>query len=208
MREHIDTIPVWDSFRMGGECPLCDLRHKTETGYLEYFLGASVMEPAERVEVNKNGFCTHHFAQMFAMQNRLGLALMVHTHLKTRIPNIKPKKKAEKTAQSCILCDRLANTMARYFYTTFYLWQHDKAFRKVFSESKGFCLPHYTELMDIGNKNEVFTNELFHVEQENLNRLEQELEWFTLKFDYRNQDKPWGNSKDALERTIHKLVGT
>ncbi|NLE68688.1 MAG: hypothetical protein GX611_00720, partial [Clostridiales bacterium] len=42
---------------------------------------------------------------------------------------------------------------------------------------------------------------------ENLKRLEEELEWFTLKFDYRNADKPWGNSRDALERTVNKLRG-
>ena len=29
----------------------------------------------------------------------------------------------------------------------------------------------------------------------------------TLKFDYRNKDKPWGNSQDAVERAINKLRG-
>ena len=28
-----------------------------------------------------------------------------------------------------------------------------------------------------------------------------------LKFDYRNQSKPWGNSRNALERTINRLRG-
>ena len=36
---------------------------------------------------------------------------------------------------------------------------------------------------------------------------EKDLEWFTLKFDYRNQDKPWGNSRNALERTVNRLRG-
>ena len=40
---------------------------------------------------------------------------------------------------------------------------------------------------------------------ENLKRVEGELEWFTLKFDYRNADKPWGNSRNALERTVNRL---
>ena len=48
---------------------------------------------------------------------------------------------------------------------------------------------------------------LIELEQKNLERTEHDLEWFTLKFDYRNQDKPWGNSKDAVERTINKLKG-
>lgn len=37
--------------------------------------------------------------------------------------------------------------------------------------------------------------------------MEKDIEWFTLKFDYRNQDKPWGDSKDAVERTVNKLRG-
>ena len=46
-----------------------------------------------------------------------------------------------------------------------------------------------------------------NLEIENLKRVEKELEWFTLKFDYRNADKPWGNSQDAPERAINKLQG-
>ena len=41
----------------------------------------------------------------------------------------------------------------------------------------------------------------------NLTQDEKDLEWFTLKFDYRNQQKPWGNSRDALERTVNRLRG-
>ena len=42
---------------------------------------------------------------------------------------------------------------------------------------------------------------------ENLTRVEKDLEWFTLKFDYRNRDKPWGNSQDAVERSVNKMRG-
>ena len=45
------------------------------------------------------------------------------------------------------------------------------------------------------------------VELPNLKRLSDELEWFTLKYDFRNADKPWGNSRDAVERSINKLMG-
>ena len=39
----------------------------------------------------------------------------------------------------------------------------------------------------------------------NFERLEGEIEWFTKKFDYRNSDKPWGNSRDAVKRSVNKL---
>ena len=38
-------------------------------------------------------------------------------------------------------------------------------------------------------------------------KTEQDLEGCSLKFDYRNADKPWGDSRDALERTVNKLRG-
>ena len=40
-----------------------------------------------------------------------------------------------------------------------------------------------------------------------LDELIKDVEWFTLKFDYRNKEKPWGNSKDAVPRAIAMLGG-
>ena len=51
MRYQLDTIPVWDAYKAGGECPLCALRAQNEEMYVDSFLGASVMEPDTRVEV-------------------------------------------------------------------------------------------------------------------------------------------------------------
>ncbi len=45
------------------------------------------------------------------------------------------------------------------------------------------------------------------VETESCSRMESELLWYTQKFDYQNSEKPWGSSKDALERAIQKLTG-
>ena len=81
MRYHIDTIPVWDAMKLDGECFLCALERKTELGEAERYLGASVMEPDTRIQVNKKGFCRHHHAMMFGMSNRLGHALMLESHV-------------------------------------------------------------------------------------------------------------------------------
>lgn len=72
MRYHIDTIPVWDAMKLEGECPLCALRRKLELGEVERYLGASVMEPDTRIQVNEKGFCARHHAMLFAASNRLG----------------------------------------------------------------------------------------------------------------------------------------
>ena len=80
MRYHIDTIPVWDAAKLDGECLLCALHRKTELGEAERYLGASVMEPDVRIQVNARGFCQKHHAMLFGMSNRLGHALMLESH--------------------------------------------------------------------------------------------------------------------------------
>lgn len=81
MRYHIDTIPVWDSMKLDGECLLCALERRIELGEAERYLGASVMEPDTRIQVNEKGFCRHHHAMLFSMSNRLGHALMLESHM-------------------------------------------------------------------------------------------------------------------------------
>ena len=80
MRYHIDTIPVWDSMKLDGECLFCALKRKMELGEAERYLGASVMEPDTRIQVNEKGFCRAHHAMLFTMSNRLGHALMLESH--------------------------------------------------------------------------------------------------------------------------------
>ncbi len=40
---------------------------------------------------------------------------------------------------------------------------------------------------------------------ENFQRMEEDLVWLSDKFDYRNKDADWKNSKDALQRGMQKL---
>lgn len=228
MQYHIDTIPVWDAYKLDSECPLCDLRKANEQRYVESFLGASVMEPDVRIEVNRKGFCGPHFAMLFAQKNRLGLALMTHTHLQETMgamgdpvvskAGLFGKKKASATqmkhdGETCVLCERLEATMNRYAYTVLHLYKTDTAFRAALEGSKGLCLPHYHQLIEMapramgGPALKGFLSMLARLEQDNLGRVEKELEWFTLKFDYRNAEAPWGNSRDAVERAINKLRG-
>jgi len=81
MKYQLETIPVWDAYGEKSECPLCLLRSRAERHYVEFFLGNSVMVPEIRVEVNRKGFCSRHFRLLFEGGNKLGLALMVHTHM-------------------------------------------------------------------------------------------------------------------------------
>ncbi len=80
MKFHIDTIPVWDAIRQGEPCFLCTLARRAEQTWAERFLGASVMEPDWRIQVNARGFCVKHHQLLYGMGNRLGHALMLESH--------------------------------------------------------------------------------------------------------------------------------
>ena len=261
MKYHIDTIPVWDAYKAGHDCPMCALRDDNEGQLVELFLGESVMEPDRRVEVNAKGFCARHLQMMFTAGNRLGLALMCHTHLKETITRfesasatsasarrgllgglmrlnrqsqsvtqdaMEPPASSPNTTTSaassissplaslssrCVFCERLEYTINRYLYTLIHLWRSDSEFRAKLSESRGLCMPHYAALLDMashqlsGAAYNQFQSTLHEVQTRDLEKLEKDIEWFTLKFDYRNQNKPWGDSKDAVERVMNKLRG-
>ena len=243
MKLHIDTAPVWEAYRTDCECPLCLLKRKVESAGVEYFLGESVMEPDQRIEVNQMGFCRHHFKQMYDVGNRLGLALMTDTHMRETLRRLRENVKQMKLAadgeaskpfirrvvgrkgggldecaevilgmeRRCVLCERIRGNMERYIYTLLHLYKTDAGFASTFSASKGMCLEHFAETVRMAGEHlsgEVlkrFIDQLTDIEIANLERIEGELDWFTRKFDYRNDDKPWGNSKDALKRGINKL---
>lgn len=101
MKYHIDTIPVWDAMKRDGECLLCALERKTELDEAERYLGASVMEPDIRVQVNAKGFCRRHHGMLYGMSNRLGHALMLESHMiETRERTAKAIKKLEGAADA------------------------------------------------------------------------------------------------------------
>ncbi|MDA3811684.1 MAG: DUF6062 family protein [Spirochaetaceae bacterium] len=61
------------------------LSEKAEERYLKFYLGSSVMNPETRVEVNKTGFCPHHFSGLLHVRSNHGLGLLTHTHFEKRI---------------------------------------------------------------------------------------------------------------------------
>ena len=42
---HLDTIPIWDAYKLDTECPLCALEDACEKQFLDIALGGAMMEP-------------------------------------------------------------------------------------------------------------------------------------------------------------------
>ena len=49
-----------------------------------------------------------------------------------------------------------------------------------------------------------FISDLNTLYIDNFKRVTDDLEWFIDKFDYKNENEPWKNSKDAIQRSVLK----
>lgn len=233
MAEKLYTIPVNEAFDEDSECPVCVMYNKLQNDAVDFVMGDSYMEDDVRMETDEVGFCEKHLPLLYKNQNRLGLGLIMLTHMDRQLKEMEKlsKNKVVKTGglfkkadgsqdalaeylkkqeKSCYVCRRMAKSYERYLATIFYLYENDAAFREKFAKSKGFCMRHYGKLHEmaadsLGNKyRDEFVDTLNRITLDNFKRVRDDLEWFTDKFDYRNADAPWKNSKDALIRAMQK----
>jgi hypothetical protein len=101
-------------------------------------------------------------------------------------------------------------TFDRYIDTIFNLYKKDAAFSDTLRKSKGFCTYHYALLFDRAgdylskDQAAAFIQDINQVYFTNMERMQEDIEWFINKFDYRYQNEPWKNAKDALPRAVLK----
>ena len=221
MKYHIDTQLLKEKFAKDTECPLCDVRKTVEDQIVYEFLNDAVMDDDMRIKVNKYGFCRHHFDLLFAGKNKLSLALQ----LSTRIMRIKgefssPKniKSAKKLAEqlraktkTCVICDILNDSMEKYYKAVAMLYKKEPEFRNIIKNGKGFCLEHFSCLLENASESASFSKEYLQTLSDlfycNTDRFLSELDRFCKKHDYRNALMPLGSAETVLPRTGDKLYG-
>lgn len=230
MAEQIYTIPVNEAFDGAltsekDECPFCLLHDMLEKTELDLILGASMMEPDIRIETNERGFCRDHFDKMMAAGNRLGLALMLESHLahieKDLLSGgslfdgagVKEEAKLRTLDGDCYVCHRIGDNFGKMLDTAVWLWEHEEEFRDKVASQKTFCLPHYAAFChaarDVLSKKDFasFYKTVSGIEKRAVAELGGDVSWFCKKFDYRYDAEPWYNAKDAVPRAIHFLAG-
>ena len=224
--EKIYTIPVNEAFDASAAdkacgCPFCALYNKLEFNEIDSVLGAAMMEPNIRIETNKKGFCKEHFDIMFGYKNRLGLALILESHLGENHKAAFPKgitslvsngeKKLSDMTKTCYVCEKIEFHFGHMLDTAVYLYGEDAEFRKKFAAQPYFCLPHYLRMMEYAKAKMPkklypdFEKVARGIEESYYAELNEDISWFCKKFDYRYEDEPWKNSKDAVERAIKFL---
>lgn len=114
---------------------------------------------------------------------------------------------------SCFICASVDKTFNAYMKTFFDMYKKDADFRKQVSETKGFCLDHFKVLLNGADtmlsdkERKDFYNIVLPLMQENMKRVYEDIAWFIEKYDYKNKDADWKDSKDAIQRGMQKLRG-
>ena len=226
MKERIYTIPVNEAFDPPYDrCPFCRLYEKLEEDEIQIMLGSAMMDPAIRQATNESGFCSRHYNMMFEKQNRLGLALILESHLDTLKKGLKKGtvfapdignrsvSRIETLEKTCYVCDKIEEKISKMFTTAVYLFDEEKDFRAKFDKTPYLCLPHYKKfvltakrVLDKDSYNTLVTSANLKITNY-LASLKDDVSWFAKKFDYRFDSEPWGNSKDSVERAIRFLNG-
>lgn len=240
MKEKLYTIELHDALTSQDECPFCYLERKLEQNSIEFVLGSSYMESGTREQTDRSGFCRKHTKMMFDYGNTLGNAWILKTrmmylreNLKKQMDDFTPepasflgkwKKKEANSGTSvgdwirqeeshCYICGRIDSTYRRVLDTFVYLIKNEDGFLDMVKQSKGFCIHHFADLVDVCGKDlgkkeqdQVFPL-LFEQMNKELERIQEDIDWLIEKYDYLNRDKGWKNSKDAVQRTMQKIVG-
>ncbi len=119
----------------------------------------------------------------------------------------------EEKEKSCYVCNRFADTYERYMDTFFFMHKKDDDFRRRVLSGKGFCLHHFGDICESADirlndkEKKEFYSAMFDLMRRNMERLGEDVSWLVEKFDYRNKDADWKNSKDAVQRGMQKLKG-
>lgn len=230
--ERIYTIPVNEAFDASVAdpacgCPICALYRKLEEDELDLILGGSMMEPDVRIRTNALGFCGTHFDRLFTRKNRLGLALILESHLGelrdrmaggglaslVRGRGAAARDTAAAVSSSCYICERIERNLTGMINTVTVLYEEDGAFRKKLAGQPFFCLPHTARLLEAGRaelskrRYADFSSALLGIVDGYLEALTGDVSWFCKKFDYRYGDEPWYNAKNSVERAIAFLSG-
>ena len=231
MSEKIYTIPVNEAFEACAEehsrgCPVCRIYNKLEANELDLILGASMMEPDVRKQTNEKSFCPDHFNMLLTEKNRLGLALILESHMNQLREEVNDKglaalvgktgsaapKRLNRLDGSCYVCDRIEYSFSRMLSNAVLLWTEDDSFRDKVQAQPYICLPHFRMWLEAAERElkrgyPDFYKAVSRPVYAYFDELRSDISWFCKKFDYRYDAEPWGNAKDAVERAGKFLCG-
>lgn len=213
----IEHIKIYESFEKKEKCALCRCIENFEDQVLNAISTDLVMDldffPKFGEEYT---FCDYHMGKMEGMKDKLGMAIMLKKLVTLEIRRMESgqvegkktgffMKKAE--GKKCFVCEKVnIKAMNSDITSTIDLWKNTESFREHFRSQENFCFKHNKLLINSAKEKlskkdfEIFKEEITEVQMKYCKELENDLEWFINKFDYRYANEPWKNAKGSIYR--------
>ena len=209
MKEKIYTIPISEAFERPDGCPLCALREKLEADSVEYILGAAMMEPDVRMQVNRHGFCARHLGEMTGRQKRLSLALM----LESILARLRDTGADGLKNMDCYVCRRVDDFLQHFLENIVLMWRTEPEFKDKLA-ARAMCLPHAAALLEtsgqtLGRREQKAFGEMIeNTLLQQVGALHGDVSAFCKSFDHRNASQVLGEeARTAVERAVLFLGG-
>jgi len=230
MNKDITYLHIKRALETAKECFLCTFEDELERKYVNTYLHELVMDASSRQKIiESRGFCNHHSYKMLIEASKPessdghGMALVMKSVIEQLIQDIhKQSKKIKEPAkierevsqilsndERCPACIRIDEFILMYIKEFLeILSKDDYTFLKLFSESMGFCLPHYATVLDVAlNRSSLFSKVvklIVNVEETNLRKIDEQLAEYIRRQDYRSKEKP---DEEVIFGAVSKLVG-
>lgn len=150
----------------------------------------------------------------FSYSSKAGLTERLQKNAENRKGSNNISKWVHTTEEECFICNNMKNNYDRYMATFFVLFKKgEEEFIELVKNGKGFCLHHLADLLDVAplylnEKQQKALREIVFLQmEENLKRIQEEIDWFEKKFDYRYREADWKTSRDVLQRAMQKIGG-
>lgn len=216
-RLSIEHIRIYESFEKKEKCALCRSIEEFENQILNSISTDLVMDldffPKFGDEYT---FCDYHMSKMEDMRDKLGMAIMLKKLIALEIRKMENSQVENKTSKlfmkkshdkKCFVCEKVnIKAMNSDISITLDLWKNKESFKENFRKQEYFCFKHNRLLINEAKNKfskkefQIFKEEITNVQMKYCKELENDLEWFINKFDYRYSDEPWYNSKDSIYR--------
>ena len=121
-------------------------------------------------------------------------------------------KKIEGLTTSCLICERVEKTMAKFMNTFWCLYGKEPEFKDKFLSGRGVCIPHFVKLAEAlsavsSSKRDGYLKELAELELKALEHEKEEVHTFVKQFDYRSDKSDLKCQKDAHLNCAARLSG-
>jgi hypothetical protein len=206
------------------ECFLCEVENELEQKYLNNYLQELVMDAKARDEiVESRGFCNDHSYKLLIEASKPttsdghGVALIIQSVIEQLIRDLANNHRRKKDSseasheRECPACVYLSNSRERYLEEASGLLSSSNDFLKLIKGSKGFCIFHYSLVVNKINSMNVKGQDNFQlineVETSNLQRINRELIEYIRRQSYEFSESDRTAIASVLLRSTEKVVG-